>query len=203
MNTFFKILYYYFLGMLVFFTLYLTVMLAVSPKQDKLKRGFIPCTEKLVHGVFQCERGTIGCPLKNLWRDMQCNTGVILDGIGAWVRGRQNTPWANYLFEPQNTEDEYADDKNVDMDTLEKNRQFIKAKREELEKVKNRSLNLQDDVIMFEPEDVLPNDIKSDIQLPEEDKNMLSGDISEEAFMGKIENMQQSKTEEKTKNEAK
>lgn len=204
MDRFFKLLYYYLLGAFVLFVLYLTVMLAISPKQDRQKRGFIGCTEQLVIDVAECERGTIGCPLKHLSKDMKCNTFVILEGLGAWVKGKQNTPWANYLFEPAPFE---QDDENIknnveNIDNLEQKRLFIQLKQQELEASKARLLNLREDVLMSAPEDVLPDEYKENITLPDEDSTQTTEDISDEAFMDDIKTVEQN-TEEKPKNEEK
>ena len=41
MEKFFKLLYYYGLGIFVFFVVYLVTVMFMSPRQDALKRGFI------------------------------------------------------------------------------------------------------------------------------------------------------------------
>lgn len=204
MNKFLSLLYYFLLGAFVLFVVYLTVMLAVSPKQDRQKRGFIACTEQLVLDVAECERGSIGCPLKYLGHDMACNTAVILDGFGAWLRGRQPTPWANYLFvaEPLESLDEDFNSNHIEnMEELEQQRQFIQHKQQELDAAKKRSLNLRDDVLMSAPEDILPEDEKSAVTLPD-DANAPTDDISEEAFTDDIKNLE-THTEEKKQDEEK
>lgn len=188
MTRFFHLLYYYLLALMVIFVAYMTLMLAVSPKVDMQKRGFIVCTEQLVSDVAVCKKGSVGCPLKYLWQDMKCNTFVILDGFGAWVKGEQPTPWANYLFEPETIyDDEYDGDIVADMADLEAQSQFIHNKKEELKKAKSRSLNLRDDVLMSAPEDVHPNDVDTDIKQESIEEDVEQGDISEEAFMEKFE----------------
>ena len=204
MNKFLSLLYYFLLGIFMLFVVYLTVMLAISPKQDRQKRGFIACTEQLVLDVAECERGSILCPLKYLGHDMACNTAVILDGFGAWLRGRQPTPWANYLFVAESLEatDEDFDSNHIEnMDELEQQRQFIQHKQQELDAAKNRSLNLRDDVLMSAPEEILPEDEKSAVTLPD-DENAPTDDISEEAFTDDIKTVEQN-TEEKKQDEEK
>lgn len=204
MNKFLSLLYYFLLGIFMLFVVYLTVMLAISPKQDRQKRGFIACTEQLVLDVAECERGSILCPLKYLGHDMACNTAVILDGFGAWLRGRQPTPWANYLFVAESLEvtDEDFDSSHIEnMDELEQQRQFIQHKQQELDAAKNRSLNLRNDVLMSAPEEILPEDEKSAVTLPD-DENAPTDDISEEAFMDDIKTVEQN-TEEKKQDEEK
>lgn len=187
MEKFWKLLYYYCLGAFILSVIYLTVMLFISPRQDALKRGFIPCTEQLVINISECERGKMSCPMKHLWQDMKCNINVVLSGFGAWVKGEQKTPWANYLFEPKTyaeIDEELPYNGSVirDMDNMEKQRLFIEEKQAELEAAKNRRLELNENVVMANPEEEIPAgdmkaaDKKTDIT---EEK---SGDIADEAF---------------------
>ena len=190
MARFFHLLYYYLLGFLVFFVAYMVVMLVVSPRQDLQKRGFIPCTEEFVLSVADCTRGEMICPLKYLWHDTTCNATVILDGFGAWVRGKQPTPWANYLFVPelseQSAREDYNGDIAADMQDLEAQSQFIERKNRELDEAQKRGLDLRDDVLLSSSEDILYNETTAEDVAPiieEENK----GDISDEAFMEEIE----------------
>lgn len=186
MERFWKLLYYYCLGGFVISVVYLTVMLFVSPRQDALKRGFIPCTEKLVIDISSCQRGKISCPLMHLWQDMKCNGSVVLGGFGAWVKGEQSTPWANYLFEPKalaeiDEETPYIGNISSDMDDMEKQRLFIEAKHTELEEIKNRQLQLNENVIMSAPEAQIPSqDVKAIKK--HEPISEKAGDINDEAF---------------------
>lgn len=187
MERFWKLLYYYCLGGFVISVVYLTIMLFISPRQDALKRGFIPCTEKLVIDISACPRGEISCPLKHLWQDMKCNSSVILGGFGSWIKGEQSTPWENYLFEPKavaeiDEEDPYDGNVAKDMDEMEKQRLFIEAKHAELEEAKNRQLQLNENVIMSAPEEQIPSqDIKA-TQKKSKAVSEKAGDINDEAF---------------------
>lgn len=89
--------------MSVFAVFYLTVFLLVlfAPREDKLNRGFIPCTKQLAEEIFSCTENKTWCMSKAIVKNTWCDTLVVLDGFGAWVRGRQETPWANYLFTPE------------------------------------------------------------------------------------------------------
>lgn len=189
MARFFHLLYYYLLALLVLFVAYMVIMLVLSPRQDLQKRGFIPCTEEFVLNVADCTRGEIICPLKYLWRDTTCNATVILDGFGAWVKGKQKTPWANYLYKPELPELSDMTDYNgnivEDMQDLEAQSQFIERKNRELDEAKKRGLNLREDVLLSSPEDILTNENDmEDIAPVIEEKN--TGDISDEAFMDEI-----------------
>ena len=162
MEKFFKLLYHYGLGIFVFFVMYMVTVMFLSPRQDALKRGFIPCTEQLVNDITECTPGKIACPLKHLWSDMKCNTAVILDGFGAWVKGEQSSPWESYLFTPvteAETDDMYPYEGNSfdDMQDLEEQRAFIEQKQQELEDAKNRSLQLKEDVLLSNPDKEFEN----------------------------------------------
>lgn len=182
-----KFLYYACLGVFVSGVVFLTTMLFVSPRQDALKRGFIPCTEKLVVDISMCERGEILCPLKHLWQDTKCNGGVVFSGFGAWIKGEQSTPWENYLFKPQleiKTDEQtpYNGDAVRDMDYMEQQRLFIAAKHAELEEAKNRQLDLNENVLILNPEEEIPSeDIKKALK-KDELLNEKADDISDEVF---------------------
>lgn len=187
MEKFFRLLYYYCLGAFVIGVIYLTIMLFISPRQDALKRGFIPCTENLVIDISSCERGKISCPMKYLWQDLKCNTKVVLNGFGAWVKGEQKTPWKNYLFTPVaqaeiDEEEPYEGSVLQDMDDLEKTRRFFEGKQAELEAAKNRKLELNEDVIMSNPEYEIPSADTKKANKKEKISDEKSGDISQEVF---------------------
>ena len=61
------------------------VLVLLSPRYDVQKRGFIPCTEAMAERLIDCDNGA-WCMLKTIVR----NGG-----------GKKKTPWANYLFEPE------------------------------------------------------------------------------------------------------
>lgn len=193
MERFFKILYYYCLGILVVFIAYLSIMLSISPKKDALKRGFIPCTEEFVQNMVLCEKGQLICPLGYLWKDTKCNVSVILDGLGAWVRRKQNTPWESYLFEPiieaeQDIENPYEGNVMVDMDNLNVQRQFIEARQKELEDAKSRQLGLDENVLRND-DNAKENSDENDYMLINNNQNVVNeGDISEEFFADKLDN---------------
>lgn len=185
MARFFHLLYYYLLGLLVFFVVYMVTMLVLSPKQDLQKRGFIPCTEQFVLNVAECNRGEMVCPLKYLWQDTMCNASVILEGFGSWIKGKQNAPWSNYIFSAEKDENtEYNGDVAADMADLEAQSQFTERKIEELEAAKKRSLNLREDVLLSSPENLFDGETVEQNEPVIEEKN--TGDISDEAFMEEI-----------------
>lgn len=206
MERFFKIFYYCALVLFVAAVSYLAVMLYIAPRQDALKRGFIPCTEKMVINISDCERGSIGCPMKFLWQDTKCNIAVIAEGFAAWANGTQKTPWANYLFEPvalaEIDEDiPYNGSVAHDVEEMENQIEFIKQKQEELEAAKNRKLNLNEDVIIYDPEEEVPEIDRKEADKKSTVKEEKSGNITDEAFEEKsddkpTESSEQSDNEE-------
>lgn len=187
MEKFFRNLYYLFLVLLITSVTYLAVMLYIAPRQDALKRGFIPCTEKLVTDISACERGSIGCSLKFLWQDLRCNTKVITDGFAAWVEGEQKTPWENYLFEPKSPaeideEIPYEGSVAHDAEEMKNQIEFIKQKQAELEAAKARNLHLNENVIMSDPEEEIPAADKKEADKKVNSDEEKPGDISEEVF---------------------
>ena len=191
MERFFKILYYYCLGGVVIFIAYLSIMLSVSPKRDALKRGFIPCTEEFVQSIVLCERGQLICPLGYLWQDTKCNVSVVLDGLGAWIRGKQKTPWETYLFEPvieaaQDKDNPYEGNVIADMESLEAQREFIEARQKELEDAKNRQLGLDENVLLNKSTYTENSDEKFYMQGKDIEDIENNGDISEEFFADEV-----------------
>lgn len=99
-----KFLKYHWFGLIVsiiggcYVLIFLLVLFA--PKQDKLNRGFIPCTKTLVQEMFACTNNKAWCMSQSIIKNTWCDTKVIIGGIGAWLTGKQNTPWANYYFTP-------------------------------------------------------------------------------------------------------
>ncbi len=184
MDRIFQYIYYIFLALFVTFTVYLTTVLYFAPRSDKLERGFIPCTKALVFELSGCESGHLKCPLKLLWQDMKCNIGVIYSGVINWTKGQQATPWANYLFEPQlqatDEDNLYSGNAAEDMLSLEQQSIVLEQEQQESETAKQRYLNLDRDVFIFDPED---NTVKYPKLKPSEFENndVRQGDIADEA----------------------
>lgn len=184
-----KITYYSVLGAFCAFVLYLTAVMFFSPRQDALKRGFIPCTETLVNNLTFCKRGGIGCPLGYLWQDTKCNITVVWKGFREWIGGRQNTPWANYLYTPMavaETDEQLPYSGNVSDDMVDINNQhdFIEQKHRELENAKIRGLKLNEGVIIADPEVILPDKL---IHTENKEIQGMPDDISDEGLIDDME----------------
>lgn len=75
------------------------MLILASPKIDLQKRGFIPCTEKFIAEAHTCD-GSI-CLLKAVVHNSFCDFSVVGHGFAQWTKGKQPSPWSNYLFVPE------------------------------------------------------------------------------------------------------
>lgn len=188
LDKLFKYIYYIVLTCIVGSAIYLTAVLIISPKNDLKNRGFIACTKKLVLNLSECKSGEIKCVFKSFFGDTVCNMNVVFDGFSAWIKGKQSTPWENYIFEPkwqEESENPYLSNPQEDMENMRLEREFILQKQQELENIKNK--NKKSDVIIFDPE----NDVEDEIieeEFVDEKVSDENQNISEEAFVEKIEN---------------
>ena len=89
-----------FIGLLLFCFVCVVVLILLAPKQDIQRRGFIPCTEKMIERLFDCDK-KIWCSAKVIVRNSGCVFRVIGDGFSDWLKGKQPMPWSNYIFEPE------------------------------------------------------------------------------------------------------
>ena len=185
MEKFFKLLYYYCLVFFVAFITYMTIVMYISPRQDAEKRGFIPCTEELVQNLTGCETGKLGCAFGFLWNDMKCNVSVVLNGLGAWTKGQQPTPWANYLFKPvTEAEQEGIYFGSADGNALTED--FLELKKQELEEAKQRNVELDETVLRDYPE-IKDRQAPENIDLPDDvEVTGYSADIGDEVLIDSL-----------------
>jgi len=100
MNRVFKTVVTSFIGLFLAFC----IIIVSSPREDLQKRGFIPCTETMIAELHDCE-GIVWCTVKAILKNAACDFKVIKKGFGGWLRGEQETPWANYLFAAEKEDD--------------------------------------------------------------------------------------------------
>ena len=187
MEKFFKWLYYYCLALFSIFMVYMCAVLAFSPRTDALERGFIPCTQRLVEQLTACRRGEVGCALGRLWQDMQCNVSVVFDGFGAWIKGKQTTPWENYLFEPvlvSSLDEDLSQYPDLKKDALQLQKQYRQLEQEGQNEEKNteQALQLNENVLRA---DLADEQSEYELKSSEEPAGQ-SDDINDEAFMDGI-----------------
>jgi len=72
-------------------------LVAVSPHNDPQKRGFTPCSDKIMNSISACS-GKYLCSFKAVIDGNICYAGVVNKGLFNFMTARQPTPWANYLF---------------------------------------------------------------------------------------------------------
>ena len=117
-------------------------LIAFSPRQDKLERGFIPCTKAMMTQMLDCPKNKAICFSEAIFKSTVCDAGVIAKGVKNWLNGEQPTPWANYLFEPEldqpaehhpELDEFYEQNKNIreDMQLLEKARLDLEGENDE------------------------------------------------------------------------
>ncbi|MBP5352790.1 MAG: hypothetical protein J6Y91_03385, partial [Alphaproteobacteria bacterium] len=187
MEKFFKWLYYYCLILFSAFVVYMFIVMSVSPRSDALKRGFVSCTEQLVTDISECPRGKMSCSLKYLWQNTKCNVTVVLSGFGAWVKGKQPTPWANYLYEPVTTA--LLDEESSKYGAFPENEKEFSAQYDRFqrqnqqdEEIMERYLNLKKDVLRSDVEAELKDEKLKDWPQDDALSDETVDDISAEVF---------------------
>lgn len=99
MNFIKKYWFNLFIALIIVISMVFTLLIAFSPKADKLERGFIPCTKLLAENVTNCH-GKLWCTFKAITKNSVCDAKVIYQGISQWIEGKQDYPWSNYYFTP-------------------------------------------------------------------------------------------------------
>lgn len=123
-------------------------LILLAPKQDAKERGFIPCTQNMVDDLISCERGII-CSGKAILNNTWCDLKVIGKGINLWVKGEQQRPWSNYIFEADIPNPSFVDEEARQQylkehpDVFEEMKRLHKL-RKELENEQNRQTGQQD-----------------------------------------------------------
>ena len=127
------------LFMLAYLLVFVLVLLA--PRYDVQKRGFIPCTETMAEQLIDCDNGA-WCMLKTIVRNGWCDAEVIGGGFRMWLRGEQKTPWANYLFEPEQPRPDEETEADESLREFYAQTPDIEASMQNLRRL-NRELELQ------------------------------------------------------------
>ena len=167
--------YWFAILLSTFVLMYLSIFLLVlfSPKQDELNRGFIPCTQKMAQQILSGEKKSSSTLVKAIIENTYCDTKVVFRGFADWMSGKQETPWANYMFEPQiynqidATDEElikfYNENPNISKDMEELDKQRLKLEQMLLEEV-------------VVDEDVLP---KEDFNQEETEEEIEESEVNE------------------------
>ena len=82
---------------------------AIAPHGDAKMRGFTPCTYTMATELGQTgEAVKVIEVMKIVGRGFFCYGKVMKEGMSLFWHGKQKTPWANYLFEPEVVKDDFA-----------------------------------------------------------------------------------------------
>lgn len=88
-------------ALIVFIALFLLVVV-LAPHNDRKMRGFTPCTYVMAAELERASRQRqFSDVFFTIFKSYVCYAGVIADGGRLWLDGKQKTPWANFLFEPE------------------------------------------------------------------------------------------------------
>lgn len=111
-----KFIKYHWFGLFIsiFFMVFMIEFFLVvfAPHQDLHNRGFVPCTITMAEQIETCGKGKF-CILKAVSDNYICDGKVIVSGFSDWIKGKQQRPWSNYMFDP------VIDDKEDDEALLE------------------------------------------------------------------------------------
>ena len=89
------------------------VLVIIAPKQDSKQRGFVKCTQNMVSQLIDCDKAVL-CSMKAIVSNTLCDIKVINTGISKWLKGEQERPWSNYIFEPELPLASYFDKEEID-----------------------------------------------------------------------------------------
>ena len=97
------------------FVLYALFLMLIffAPRVDLAERGFVFCTKQMINDFHQCQNHKVLCTIKVMFKNNACDFGVINKGFKLWFEGKQETPWANYYFEPITEEKPEVDDEEL------------------------------------------------------------------------------------------
>jgi hypothetical protein len=75
-------------------------LVSMAPHNDGEMRGFTPCTYQMLDDLGKDGKPDFKTLLKGVSAGYGCYLSVIGQGVKLYVEGKQQTPWANYLFQP-------------------------------------------------------------------------------------------------------
>ena len=109
------------LSVFVFVCLIITTLIGIAPHNDAEMRGFTPCTYQMTFEFNQMEKVKMRDVVESIGHGYSCYLGVMGEGVHAFLAGKQSTPWANYLFVPENIEEGNVDSEPFSEDLLKAN----------------------------------------------------------------------------------
>ena len=99
------------------------IVVALSPHNDLEMRGFAPCTVQMAEKLSEnAANQEVWGVFVTIAETNLCYVGVMRKGVELWVGGKQNTPWANYIFEPLTFDATPEESEPYSQDLLDANR---------------------------------------------------------------------------------
>ena len=126
---------------IVLFFIAVFFIVLIAPRYDEQKRGFVACTAQMAGEIQNCESDNL-CVLGKVIENTFCNISVIKDGFLMWKKGEQNTPWANYLYEPL-VKQQSTDDDIESEESLEEYYKSVPNIKEEMKNLENLNKKLE------------------------------------------------------------
>ena len=62
----------------------------------------------MIDNLYDCNR-KVWCSIKAINNNTLCDLKVIGEGFKLWLDNKQPTPWSNYIFEPEISENTFFD----------------------------------------------------------------------------------------------
>ncbi|MBO5038253.1 MAG: hypothetical protein J6C85_02185 [Alphaproteobacteria bacterium] len=86
------------------------LVVGIAPHTDIKMRGFTPCTYTMAAELGQSGEKEVKAVdvMCIVGRGFFCYGEVMKEGMVLFLNGKQKTPWANYLFEPEILKDDFA-----------------------------------------------------------------------------------------------
>jgi len=89
------------LGLCVVLFLLFSVVVGIAPHNDARGRGFTKCTSEMAFVLQQTDKLSVMRAAKMVGEGYWCYALVMKEGIELFVKGKQKTPWSNYLFDEE------------------------------------------------------------------------------------------------------
>lgn len=130
----------------VFYFLFLALIF-FAPRVDIKQRGFVRCTTQMIDALRNCGKKQVWCASKIVLKNHACDFHVITEGVSAWLKGTQSTPWANYYFEPV-----IEQESDIENEELQAYYQQHLHMLEQMEEINKKHIELETELNAIKPE---------------------------------------------------
>lgn len=157
------------------------MIIAFSPRVDTLERGFIPCTKKLTKELENCGSKAVWCHITKIVQNNVCDFEVIQTGYRLWMKGEQETPWANYYFTPEEPQEPEIPSEEL-KEVYENNAKILKEMEDLNQKrlLLEKDLNNKEKLETNELKENIKEDSSSDIKIEDLEPETIEGTIKDE-----------------------